>query len=261
MAMKRLVLCVMFLMVSVTARAELVSQFVDYKDGDVDLKGYLVYDDAVEGKRPGVVVVHDWMGPGEYSNWRAEELAQMGYIAFAVDMYGKGNAPQNTGEAAALSSQFKSNRSMMRDRAKAGYEVLKLHPLTNPDNVAAIGYCFGGTVVLEMARAGLALDGVVSFHGGLDSPDPAAGQNIKGSVLVLHGADDPFVPEADIAAFKKEMEDAGVDLRFVAYPGAVHSFTQKKADDDGMDGTAYDAQADQDSWEQMREFFSEIFWE
>jgi dienelactone hydrolase len=257
--MKRWILCLVFLLFPMAARAELVSQLVDYKDGEVNLRGYLVYDDAVEGKRPGIVVVHDWMGSGEYSNWRAEELAKLGYIAFAVDMYGKDNLPQNTDEAAALAGKFKSDRQMMRDRAGAGYEVLKLHPLSDPEKMAAIGYCFGGTVVLEMARAGLDLDGVASFHGGLDSPDPGAGQNIKGSVLVLHGADDPFVPEADIAAFKKEMEDAGADLRFVAYPGAVHSFTQTKADEDTMDGTAYNAEADQDSWEKMKELFNEIF--
>jgi len=249
----------MLFLIPVSARAELVGQIVDYVHDGVALQGYLVYDDASEAKRPGVVVVHDWMGLGDYGNMRADMLAQMGYIAFAVDIYGADNLPKNTDEAAALSGSFKKDRNLLRQRAAAGLEVLKSHPLTDPDRIAAIGYCFGGTTVLEMARAGLPLAGVVSFHGGLDSPNPQDGKNIKGKVLVLHGADDPFVSPENLKAFKSEMEQAGVDLRFIAYPGAVHSFTQPKADDDPFDGTAYNKAADEDSWEQMQQFFDEIF--
>lgn len=260
--MKRYFLIIfLWVMFPVMAQAAIVSQLIDYRDGDKELQGYLVYDDATEDQRPGVIVVHDWMGFGDYGNWRAEELAKLGYIAFAIDMYGKDSLPKDTKEASTLAGMYKSDRTLMRERAKAGYDVLKAHPLTDPTRMAAIGYCFGGTVVLEMARAGFDLKGVASFHGGLDSPSPSDGRNITGSVLVLHGADDPFESAEDLAAFKKEMKDAGVDLRFVAYQGAVHSFTQKKADEDDFEGTAYNEAADRNSWERMKGFFDEIFTE
>ena len=240
-------------------RAEVVAQEVEYRhDGDI-LRGYLAYDDTVEGTRPGIVVVHDWMGPGEYSDLRVRMLAELGYVAFAVDMYGLGNYPADPGEAGKIAGMFKNHRDLMRERAEAGYEILKSHPLTDPASTGAMGYCFGGTVALEMGRAGLPLKGIVTFHGGLDNPDPGAAANIRGKVLVLHGADDPHVPPEEVQAFRNEMDAAGADYEFIAYEGAVHAFTQKEAGHEPSKGVAYNAEADRASWERMRDFWKEVF--
>src|SRR5687767_2711787 len=169
------------------ARGEVKTKEVEYQHGDTKLLGYLAYDDAQQGKRPGVVVVHEWMGHNEYARKRAEQLAGLGYTAFALDMYGKGVRAKDPQEASQMAGRFKSDRKLMRDRGKAGLEVLKKQPTVDAGKLAAMGYCFGGQVSLELARAGEALAGVVSFHGALDTPTPQDAKNIKGKVLALHG--------------------------------------------------------------------------
>jgi dienelactone hydrolase len=248
----------MLLILPVSAQAAIHKETIEYKQGDTVLEGYLAYDDAVKDKRPGVIVVHDWMGFGDYGNRRAEQLAELGYVALAVDIFGKGIRPKNSDEASAQAAIYKGNRTLLRQRAAAGLDVLKKHPLVDSQRVAAIGYCFGGTTVLEMARGGAVLNGVVSFHGGLDAPSPAQGP-VKPKVLVLHGADDPYVPAEQVAAFQKEMNQAGADWQMVYYSGAVHSFTRKDAGNDNAKGAAYNEKADWRSWADMQQFFKEIF--
>ena len=258
--MKKLIIVLMFVLgLCSLSQAALVKEFVEYEQGNIHLEGYLVYDDSVSGERPGVIVVHDWMGFGEYGNWRAEELAKLGYAALAIDIYGKGVRPKDTSEASQQAMKYKSNRKLMRKRAKAGFEFLRDHPLVDEDRIAAIGYCFGGTVALEMARAGLDLAGVVSFHGGLDTPDPDSTRGIKAKILVLHGALDPFVSPEEIAAFQKELTQADADWQMVYYSGAVHSFTKKASGSDISTGAAYNEEADRRSWAAMKQFFQEIF--
>lgn len=247
------------MMVPLAVLAEVKTQVVEYKHGNTVLEGYLAYDDAVQGKRPGVLVVHEWTGLGDYVKRRAEQLAKLGYVAFAIDMYGKGIRPTNPKDAAAQATIYRSNRPLMRDRANAGLAVLQQNSLTDPNRIAAIGYCFGGGTVLELARSGAPVVGVVSFHGNLDTPNPADARNIKGKVLVLHGASDPYVPPAQVQAFEKEMTDAGVDWQLISYGGVVHSFTNPDAGNDKSKGAAYDAAADKRSFAAMRQFFAEIF--
>lgn len=242
-----------------SGQAALKAEVVEYKHGDTVLEGYLAYDTAIQGKRPGVLVVHEWRGHDAYVKKRAEQLTQLGYIAFALDMYGKGVFAKDHKEAAALVGIYKGDRHLMRARANAGLEVLKRHSLTDPKRIAAIGYCFGGTTVLELARGGADLVGVVSFHGALETPNPGDAKNIKGKVLVLHGGDDPRVPPAQVAAFEDEMRKAGVDWQIVIYGGAVHSFTVPEAGNDPSKGAAYNEKADKRSWEAMKLFFTEIF--
>ncbi|MEX2580517.1 MAG: dienelactone hydrolase family protein [Verrucomicrobiales bacterium] len=239
-------------------RAEIVEEAIEYESAGKTCEGWHAYDDSVEGERPGVLVVHQWTGLTDYEKRRARMLAELGYSAFALDIYGKGVRPQPP-EAGEMSGKYKEDRDLYRQRLEDGLEVLKKRPQTDGDALAAIGYCFGGTGVLELARSGADVDGVVSFHGGLGTPTPEDAENIEAEVLVLHGADDPHVPPAEVEAFKKEMEDADVDYEFTAYPGAVHAFTQDMAGDDPSDGVAYQAEADEKSWEEMKKFFERLF--
>jgi dienelactone hydrolase len=249
----------MTLLAASGARAEIVTKAVDYGEGSALLQGKLVFDDAVKEKRPGVLIVHQWMGPTDYELGRARQLAEMGFVAFVADIYGRDVCPKDQKEAAEQVAQYRKDRALLRARVAAGLAVLKGQPQTDATRVAAIGYCFGGGAVLELARSGAQLLGVVSFHGNLDTPNPADAKNIKTKLLVLHGADDPYVPAEQINGFRKEMEDAKVDYRLISYPGAVHAFTIKEAGGDNSKGAAYNAQADADSWRKMKEFFGEIF--
>jgi dienelactone hydrolase len=244
---------------AVSVHAKIVTQTIEYQQGDATLEGYLAYDDASTGKRPGVLVVHQWLGLTDYEKHRAEQLAALGYVAFCADIYGQGIRPKNTSEAGAQAGKYKADRALLRARVNAGLDVLKKNELVDPKRVAAIGYCFGGTTVLELARSGADIAGVVSFHGGLDSPTPADGKNIKSKVLVLAGADDPFQKADDLNAFEKELRDAKVDWRLIKYGGAVHSFTQPMAGNDNSKGAAYNEKADKRSWLDMKNFFAEIF--
>ncbi|HVR72827.1 MAG TPA: dienelactone hydrolase family protein [Planctomycetota bacterium] len=245
------------------SRAALETRPVEYRDGDTTLIGYVALDPAklranAAGVAPGVLIIHQWMGPTDYEKGRAHQLADLGYVAFVADIYGKDLRPKDRGEAAVAAGKFKTDRALFRKRLQLGFDQLRGHPKVDPARTAAIGYCFGGTGVLELARSGAAVSGVVSFHGGLDSPAPADGKNIKARVLVLHGADDPFVPADQIEAFKKELNDAKVDWQMVYYSGAVHAFTQKLAGNDKSTGAAYEEKADRRSWTAMRDFFDEV---
>ena len=241
-----------------TAQAAIKTEPVAYQDGDVQLEGYLAYDDVGEAPRPGVLVVHEWKGLGEYAKRRAEQLAQLGYIAFAVDMYGKGVYAKDHDAAAQLSGAFRSDRHLMRRRIIAALEQFKHDPHVDPTRIAAIGYCFGGMTVLELARSGADVAGVVSLHGGLDTPHTEDAKQIRGRVLVLHGADDPFITPEHVAAFEREMQDAEVRYTIIKYPGAVHSFTVPEAGDDPSKGMAYNEAADKASWEELTAFLANV---
>lgn len=247
------------LITSASAQAQVVIETVEYKHGEAILEGYLAYDEAIVDKRPGILVVHEWKGVGEYAKKRAQMLAELGYVAMAVDMYGKGIRPQTHEEAGKQAGIYKNDRALMRSRIQSALDVLRAHPLVDAAKIAAIGYCFGGTTVLELARSGADVKGVASFHGALATPNPLDAKNIKGKVLVCHGAADGFVPAEEVEAFKKEMLDAGVDMRFESYEGAVHSFTVKEAGDDPSKGMAYNAPADEKSWSKLLDFLKEIF--
>jgi len=247
------------LVFSAAAQAEVQTQAIEYKHGNTVLEGYLAYDDDVQGKRPGVMVVHEWTGLGPYVKQRAKQLAELGYVAFAIDMYGKGIRPQNEKEAAAQATIYRSDRKLMRDRALAGLKVLQQNQLTDKNRIAAIGYCFGGGTVLELARSGADVAGVVSFHGNLDTPNPSDARNIKGKVLVLHGAEDPLVPVEQVLRFADEMSQAKADWQMIAYGNAVHSFTNPEAGNEQSKGVAYNASADKRSFAAMQQFFAEIF--
>lgn len=251
----------LFLFATISSYGELIKKNVAYEEGDTKMEGYLVYDEAQKTKRPGVLVVHDWMGIGEFSKQKAEQLAELGYVAFAADIYGVGNRPENSDEAAKISDEFKKNRKKLRARVQAALKVLQDEEMVQDDKIAAIGYCFGGTTVLELARSGANVAGVVSFHGGLNSPTPEDAKQIKGKVLVLHGADDPMVPAEEVAAFQKEMHEAKVDWQLVSYGNAVHCFTYPDAAKYGLEGAAYHALADKRSWKAMKVFFKELFQE
>lgn len=231
---------------------------VSYKEGDVELEGYIARDSKTAKKQPVVLIVHDWMGNGDFSKEKAKKIAELGYVGFAVDIYGKGIRPTSTNEAQALSGEYKNHRDRLRARARAAYDYVRTLPYVDSKKIAVMGYCFGGTTALELARSGAVLSGAISFHGGLSTPTPDDAKKIKAPLLVLHGADDPYVPAEEVAAFKKEMADAKVKMEFVAYPGAVHSFTNPAAGTDNSKGAAYNADADKKSWEEMQKFFKRI---
>lgn len=244
------------LLLAMPASAAVKTETAEFTHGGRTFQGRFAWDDSIKGKRPAVLVVHEWYGHGPYVRRRAEELAKLGYLAFAGDMYGKGVYAKTHEEAAKLAGAVRGDRKLMRALGQANLDAMKKHELADGSKLAAMGYCFGGTAVLELARAGADVRGVVSFHGALDTPEPAA--SIKAKVLVLHGADDKHVNPA-LPAFEQEMRDAKADWQLVKYGGAVHSFTVPEAGDDPSKGMAYDAAADRRSWQAMKDFFSELF--
>jgi dienelactone hydrolase len=259
----KLLLCALItpaaiLLAATQTLAAIRTQNVEYKQGNTVLQGYLAYDDAIKGKRPGVLVVHEWYGLESYAKQRTEQLAKLGYVAFAADIYGKGVRPKNNEEAGKQATIYRKDRQLLRDRANAGLKVLQSNPLTDIKRIAAIGYCFGGGTVLELARSGANIAGVVSFHGNLDTPNPNDAKNIKTKVLVLHGADDPLVPKEQVTAFENEMRQVNVDWQLISYGRTVHAFTNPAAKGQ-MEGVQYNPVADQRSWQDMRQFFAEIF--
>ncbi|MCC6687331.1 MAG: dienelactone hydrolase family protein [Fimbriimonadaceae bacterium] len=252
----------LLLLASVTTPADITGRWVDYQPRDdhkTTFHGYLV-GDMDGGAKPGVIIVHQWEGLTDYEIGRAREIAELGYTVFCADVYGVGNNPKTAEERQALVSKYRDgDRANFRRNLSAAYSEIRRWPMVDRTKIAAIGYCFGGTGALEMARAGLDLKGVVSFHGGLSNPNPQDVKNIKCPVLVLHGADDPFVPPAEVDAFKKEMDADSKPYTFIAYPGAVHAFSQSNAGNDNSKGAAYNAAADMKSFSEMVKFFREIF--
>lgn len=242
--------------------AEVVGEEIAYQSGDLVLKGYLAYDDEVQGQRPGVLVVHEWWGHNDYVRDRARQLAQLGYTALALDMYGEGKIAEHPEDAGKFAGEVRGNMQEAEQRFRAALAQLRIHPTVDARKIAAIGYCFGGGVVLEMGRRGVDLAGVVSFHGSLGTDRPAREGEVKARMLVLNGADDPLTTSEQISTFKQEMDRAGVDYTFINYPGARHSFTNPRADSLGKKfkmPLAYNARADKQSWAEMERFFNTLF--
>lgn len=241
------------------ARAELRTQQIEYRDGPTVLKGVLVYDDATEDLRPAVLVLPEWWGVTDYPKQRATQLARMGYVALAADMFGNGLQTDDAKQAGQWATPFFTNRKLMRQRAQAGLDTLLNQKYVDKSRVAAIGYCFGGTAALELARGGAALAGVISFHGDLTRTADQGPDNIKAKVLACHGADDPMVPLAAMNAFIDEMKQAKADWQINTYSGAMHAFTNPAADKHQLPGVAYHEQADKRSWMALCDFFAELF--
>ena len=241
-----------------SAAAAVQTRTVTWEQGGVTCEGYLAWDDARTGPRPGVLVVHQWMGLTENERMRARMLAELGYVALACDVYGQGVRPADAAAAAKEAGKYHADRPLLRARVAAGLDTLKKQPGVDPARCAAIGYCFGGGAALELARSGADLRGVVSFHGSLDTPLPAQKGQVKARLLVCHGAADPFVKPEAVRGFIDEMEAAGVDYELVMYAGAVHAFTQKEAGNDPARGAAYQEKADRRSWEAMKGFLAEV---
>jgi dienelactone hydrolase len=250
-----MVLCVW----SSVVEAKLQLKPLPYSHGEVPLEGVLAWDDAREGKRPGILVVHEWWGLNEYARTRAEQLAALGYVALAVDMYGKGKVTSHADEARQWMQQITANVETWQARAREGLRLLQADPRVDPTRLAAIGYCFGGATVMQMVYGGALVKGVVSFHGSL--PLPPSSLVVKGSpkILIAHGEADPFLTPDHIANFKKGLDGAGLDWQMVIYGGAQHGFTNPSANQYGMKGLQYQEQADRRSWEHMKLFFDELF--
>lgn len=238
------------------------SEDVVYTVGDQEFTGYLVYDDSIEGSRPGVIVVHEWWGHNDYARKRADMLAELGYTAFALDMYGTGKLASHPDDAMAFMQVVTSNMSLAEQRFAKARSLVAGHASVDGERIAAIGYCFGGGVVLHMARAGVDLDAVVSFHGSLGTQRPAKAGEVSARVLVFNGAADPYAPPEQVEVFEQEMKKAGVDYELHNYPGVKHSFTNPAADAMGEKfdrPLKYDAQADKDSWARTAGFLQEVF--
>jgi len=231
---------------------------IEYRQGETVLQGFIAWDDAAPGKRPGVLVVHEWWGHNEHARNQARRLAEAGYVGFALDMYGKGKVTTRPQDAQAFVSEVTKDPAVLAARFNAALEQLKRDPHVDTTRIAAIGYCFGGAVVLDMARAGTPLAAVVTFHGALATKTPAQPGKIKARILVLAGGADPFVPPEQIEGFKREMQAAGARFEVIVYPGAKHGFTNPNAGQYGMPQLAYDAQADRESWAAMLKLFKEV---
>ncbi len=244
-----------------SAAPKIKGQSVEYTAGGTTMKGYLAYDEKIQGKRPGILVVHEWWGQNAYVRQRARMLAQLGYTALALDMYGEGKTAQHPDDAGKFASEVMKNFPIAKERFLAGLEFLKKQPTVDAERIAAIGYCFGGGVVLNMARQGVDMKGVASFHGSLAVVKPDQPTPIKAAVRVYNGADDKFSTPEQIEALRKEMADQKVNFKFVDYPGVMHSFTNPEATALGKKfkmPIAYNAKADKESWADMQQFLKEI---
>jgi len=243
-------------------KADILSEVVNYQIAGQSFQGYISYDDAIKGKRPGVIVVHEWWGHNAYARKRADMLAKVGYTAFALDMYGAGKLADHPDDAHKFMQATLADINVAEARFNVAKKLLQQQPTVEANKIAAIGYCFGGGTVLHMARVGMDLAGVVSFHGSLATKMLAQKGYVKAKMLVLNGADDPFVTTEQISALKQEMKAADADLEFVNYPGVKHSFTNPEADDFGERFNmplVYDASADKDSWQRMQVFLEQVF--
>jgi dienelactone hydrolase len=244
------------------AEARVVGRDVEYKAGDSVMRGYLAYEDAAKTSHPGILVVHEWWGVDDYIRSRVRQLAELGYTALAVDMYGGGRRAEDPKTASKMSSEIGKDMPLAKQRFEAGLSFLRKQKYVAPNQIAAIGYCFGGGVVLNMARSGEDLVGVVSFHGNLASPIMAKPGEVRARILVCHGGDDAFVPAAQVEAFRKEMDAAGAKAEIIVYPGATHAFTNPASTERGRKfkmPIAYNEAADKKSWADMRALFKSIF--
>jgi dienelactone hydrolase len=259
MAAKLLLAMLLVLGTSVVAHAEVKTKMITYEYGGVTFKGHLAWDDAAKGNRPGVLVLHEWWGLNEYARKRAVQLAGLGYVAFAGDMYGEGKTTEHPKEAGQFVAEVRSNVKAWHGRAQAALKVLTEQPQVDPTKLAAIGYCFGGSTALELAYTGADLKAVVTFHAALPVPEAEQAKAIRAKVLVNHGAADTFIPEETAVKFRAALQEAKVDYAMVYHGGAVHSFTVRGIDQKNVPGLAYNAQADHRSWEYMLDLFREVF--
>lgn len=243
-----------------TSAYSIKTKSIEYRESGTELRGYMAMPDNASKLKPlaCVLIVHDWDGLNEYEKSRADQLARLGYVAVALDVYGKNVKVTSSQQAGALAGTFKGDRVLFRKRLVAGLAAALSTGIVNPNKVAAIGYCFGGTGVLELARSGANIKGVVSFHGGLDTPNPSDAKQIRSKVMVLHGADDPFVPAQQVDDFQNEMRNAKVDWQLAMFGGAVHAFTEPNAGNNPTSGAAYNKSADKRSWEMMKGFLKEV---
>lgn len=258
--MKRLLFSCLFVFVaSSTAMAEVRTETVAYEHDGTKLEGFFAWDDSIKGARPGVLVVHEWWGLNDYARKRATQLAELGYVAFALDMYGQGKVTQHPKQAGEWAGQIRSNSDAWVARAMAGLKLLENHRMVDQSRMAAIGYCFGGSTVQQLAYAKAPLKCVVSFHGSpVNPPEGWAGEKAP-KVLMCHGAQDQFISFESIESFQKAMDASGADWQFVSYSGARHGFTNPDAGDYGLENLKYDRHADQRSWQQMQALFKESF--
>jgi len=260
--MNHLFVALLFLLIALPARAEVQTREIVYHVGDCEFTGYLAYDDAVKGKRPGVLVVHEWWGHNAYARRRARMLAELGYAAFALDMYGTGKLADHPETATAFMQAVTGNFELMKSRFMAGLNILKKQKTVDAKHLGVIGYCMGGGIALNMARSGVDLDAVVVFHGGVAGSSPVKEGDIKAELLVMIGADDPFIPAEQVTAFEAEMKAAKVRYELIRYPGVKHSFTNPEADGFGEKFNlplVYNAEADRDSWQRMQQLFRRVF--
>jgi dienelactone hydrolase len=247
---------VLLALFTTSADAAVQTKSVKYQDGTQECVGFLAWDDAVTGARPGVLIVHEWWGLDDYARDRAQQLAKLGYVAFAPDMYGDGKVVDHPKDAGEMAGKVRMNVQAWRKRAQAGLDVLKSQPQCDAEKLAAIGYCFGGSTALQLAYSGADLDAVVTFHAALPAATANEAKQLKTQILVCHGADDKFIPPMAIAAFREALDKAGAKYEFVAYPGTVHSFTVPGADARNLPGMKYNKTADELSWNQMQALFA-----
>jgi dienelactone hydrolase len=256
-------LCFIGLMfASAAAHAAVQGKEVSYSANGTTLKGYIAYDDTVKGKRPGILVIHEWWGHNEYARRRARMFAEQGYTALALDMYGDGKQAHHPDDAGKFASEVSKNAVLAKARFDAAYNLLSKEETVDAGKIAAVGYCFGGSVALNMARMGEPLKAVVSFHGGLGTDHPAEAGKVKARIASFTGEDDPMIPATQVAAFRQEMDKAGVSYKVVTYPGAKHAFTNPDADKYGREfklPMAYNAAADKASWEEGLAFLADAF--
>lgn len=236
----------------------IVSNTIGYLDGDVLLEAYFAFDDAITERRPAVLISHAWGGRDDFVAEKANKLAELGYVGFALDMYGKGVIGNSPEQNSKLMQPFMTDRGLLQKRIKAALYAVRLLPWVDDSKIAAMGFCFGGLCVLDLARAGADLKGVVSFHGLLGAPDNLETNAIKAKVLALHGHDDPMGPVEQVLAFEQEMTKAGADWQLHTYGHTMHAFTNPKANDPAF-GTVYQANADKRSWLAMKNFLAEVF--
>ncbi|MEM8843841.1 MAG: dienelactone hydrolase family protein [Pseudomonadota bacterium] len=256
------ILLIVTLLLATSLCADVVTKHIDYQVDGAQLQGYLATPEGLVKPTPGILVVHEWWGHNEYARRRAEMLAELGYIAFSLDMYGDNKVADHPDDAKKYMQEATRDPKILIDRFNAALDLLKQQNHIDPDNIAAIGYCFGGAVVLNMARAGSEIQAVVSFHGALATQNPAVKDEVKAKVLVLHGGNDALVPEDQVEAFEKEMKAANVDYELVTYDGVDHSFTNPGADEIGEKYSlpvSYDKEADENSWQHMKDFLKEVF--
>jgi dienelactone hydrolase len=244
---------------ALAARAEVKTKEVTYSHGGVTFKGHLAWDDAIKGKRPGVLVVHEWWGLNDHARKRAEELAKLGYVAFACDMYGEGKVVDHPDDAGKMATEVRKNLETWQGRAKASLKVLQDHELVDGKKLAAIGFCFGGSTALQLAYTGADLSVVVTFHAAIPDTKPEQAKAVKARLLICHGAVDPFVPDTKLQAARAAWEEAKVDYAMLYLGGAAHSFTVPDIDKKGVKGLSYNAEADRRSWAAMQYFFREAF--